>query len=296
MELHHLRYYVAVAEECHFGRAAERLHIAQPPLSQQIKQLEAELGVQLLTRSTRRVTLTPAGERYLERAREILDRVDAAGSEAERVAAGELGHVTIGFTGSATYELLPSLSRVLRAQLPGVDLDLRGELLTPTQVDGLLDGQLDVGLLRPPVGDANIEVRSLRHEPLIAVLPEHHPLVANPHVSISDLRDETFVGYPARHRSVIHDAVQEACRAAGFTPESTEVAETSTLVSFVAAGLGVALVPMSVQHLRITGATYRPLTGTVPTVELALATRRGELTPVVQRVVGTVTGFVNKDA
>jgi DNA-binding transcriptional LysR family regulator len=295
MELRHLRYFVAVAEECHFGRAASRLHMAQPPLSQQIKQLEAELGVQLLTRSTRRVELTPAGAHYLERAREILDRVDAAASEAERVASGEIGHVTIGFTGSATYELLPSLSRALRSELPGIELDLRGELLTPTQVDGLLAGRLDVGVLRPPVGDAAIEVRSLRHEPLVAVLPERHPLASRTHVAIRDLSDETFVGYPARHRSVIHDAVQLACRAAGFTPQPIEVAETSTLVSFVAAGLGVALVPMSVQHLRITGAIYRPLTGTAPTVELALATLRDENSPVIQRVIDVITAALNNE-
>jgi DNA-binding transcriptional LysR family regulator len=289
MELRHLRYYVAVAEECHFGRAAQRLLIAQPPLSQQIKQLEAELGVQLLVRSTRRVELTPAGERYLVRAREILAGVDAAGAEAVRVAAGEVGHVAIGFTGSATYELLPTLSRALRAALPGVELDLRGEQLTPSQVDGLLDGTLDVGLLRPPVGDAAVEVRQLRDEPLVAVLPETHPLAAADTVAIGDLRDEPFVGYPSQHRSVVHDAVLAACRDAGFTPRPTEVAETSTLVSFVAAGMGVALVPASVRHLRITGATYRPLAGDPPRVALAVATRLGETSPVVRRVLDVVS-------
>lgn len=293
MELRHLRYFVAVAEECHFGRAAERLHIAQPPLSQQIKQLEAELGVQLLTRSTRRVELTPAGARYLERAREILARVDEAGDEAGRVAAGEVGHVTIGFTGSATYELLPTLTRALRTELPGVVLDLRGEQLTPSQVSGLLEGRLDLGILRPPVGDVEITVQTLRHEPLIAVLPDAHPLAVAPHVTIADLRDEPFVSYPSHHRSVVYDAVQAACREAGFSPHCTEVAETSTLVAFVAAGLGVALVPRSVQHLRITGATYRPLAGTPPTVALALATRAGPTPPAVRRVADLVTRLLS---
>ena len=296
MELRHLRYYIAVAEECHFGRAAERLHIAQSPLSQQIKQLEADVGVQLLTRSTRRVQLTPAGERFLLRAREVLAQVDAATAEARRVDVGVVGQVTIGFTGSATYELLPRISKVLQLELPDVSLDLRGELLTPAQVAGLLDGRIDVGVLRPPVGDADLSVRSLRHEPLIAVLPETHRLAGSEHVAISDLRDEPFVGYPSHHRSVVHDAVQDACRQAGFSPQPTEVAETSTLVSFVAAGRGVALVPRSVQHLRITGATYRPLTGTVPTVELALATRRSDPSPAVARVVELITTLVNHDA
>lgn len=295
MELRHLRYYVAVAEECHFGRAAARLHIAQPPLSQQVKQLEAELGVKLLVRSTRRVELTAAGERFLSRARELLSQVDAATTEVRRVAAGELGHIAIGFTGTATYELLPSLSKALRHELPGVELDLHGEMLTPSQTEALTDGRLDIGLLRPPVGDVDLVTRTLRVEPLIAVLPEGHRLAAASHVDIADLREETLVGYPSQHRSVIHDAVQEACRDAGFTPRPTEVAETSTLVSFVAAGLGVALVPRSVQHLRITGATYRPLTGTPPTVALAVATRREESNPAVHRAVEVISRLVHQD-
>lgn len=285
MELRHIRYFVAVAEECHFGRAAERLHIAQPPLSQQIKQLESDLGVVLLTRSTRKVELTPAGQRYLERARAILAAVDAAGEEASRVAAGELGRLAIGFTGSATYDLLPSLARVLRSDFPGIELDLRGEMLTPDQVDALVDHSLDLGFLRPPVRHADIEVRVLRREPLIAVVPEAHPLASVSSVKLVDLRDETFITYPSHHRSVVYEAVLDACERVGFIPtEVHEVGETSTLVSFVAAGLGVALVPASVQHLQITGARYLPLAGTTQEVELALATRLNDPSPHVARV------------
>lgn len=293
MELRHIRYFVAVAEECHFGRAAQRLHIAQPPLSQQIKQLEAELGVVLLTRSTRRVELTPAGERYLERARAILSAVDDAGVEAVRVAAGEVGRLAIGFTGSATYELLPSLARVLRSDLPGIELVLRGEMLTPHQVDALLDRSLDIGFLRPPVRHRDIEMRTLRREPLIAVLAETHPLAARASVKLVDLRDEPFITYPSRRRSVVYEAVLEASQRAGFVPrDMLEVSETSTLVSFVAAGLGVALVPASVQHLQITGARYLPLAGSTQEVELAIATRRGDPSPHVARVRARAEGFV----
>jgi DNA-binding transcriptional LysR family regulator len=134
VELRHLRYFVAVAEERHFGRAAERLHIAQPPLSQQIRRLEAELGAPLLHRTTRRVELSPAGEVLLPRAREILAAVDAATHDARRAARGEYGSLAIGFTGSATYAMLPALATALRTALPGVALDLRGEMLTPAQV------------------------------------------------------------------------------------------------------------------------------------------------------------------
>lgn len=296
MELRHLRYFVAVAEEKHFGRAAQRLHIAQPPLSQQIRRLEAELGVPLLSRTTRRVDLTAAGERYLVRARSVLAALDAAGVEAGLVHAGEVGRVAVGFVGSATYEVLPALARALRRDLPGITLDLHGEMLTPVQESALLDGSLDLGLLRPPVRDRRLEVRVLRSEPLIAVLSEHHRLARGTSVALSDLRDEPFVGYPAHRRSTVHEAVLDACAEAGFAPVALqEVAETSTLVAFVAAGLGVALVPESVQHLHITGATYRPLTGTLRRVELAAATVRERDQPAIARVTAIAAHLLHRD-
>jgi DNA-binding transcriptional LysR family regulator len=298
MELRHLRYFVAVAEECHFGRAAGRLHVAQPPLSQTIKQLEFDIGVTLFTRTTRHVELTPAGVRYLERARAILAAVDTANEEAARVASGALGRVAIGFTGSATYDLLPSLARALRAEFPGIDLDLKCEMLTPAQVSGLLDKSLDLGFLRPPVRHPDIEVEVLRREALVAVLPASHPLADAPSVRLAALRDEPFITYLSQHRSVVFEAVLAACEQAGFVPSTAhEVGETSTLVSFVAAGLGVALVPASVRHLQITGARYLPLdasgggttgtgtgTGTSTEVELALATRAGDDSPLLALV------------
>lgn len=303
MELRHLRYFVAVAEELHFGRAAQRLHIAQPPLSQQVRQLEAELGVALLTRSTRRVELTRAGEAYLARARAVLADVDAAGHEARSIAAGRAGRVAVGFTGSATYDLLPRLSRRLRAELPDVDVELHGELLTPSQTARLLTGELDIGVLRPPVEDEAIAVRTLRHEPLVVALPDAHPLVAAPGVAavhLADLAAEPFVTYPSQHRSVVHEAVRAACAEAGFVPQAVaEVAETSTLVSFVAAGLGVALVPGSVQSLRIAGAAYRPLAagagGAPAQVDLAVATRRDDDSALVRRVVAVLEELAAAD-
>lgn len=293
MELRHLRYYVAVAEELHFGRAAERLHIAQPPLSQQIKNLESELGVTLLLRSTRRVELTPSGERFLDRARAILAAAEDAGEEARRVSAGYLGRLSVGFTGSASYELLPRIARALSEQLPGVDLDLHGELLTPRQVDGLLAHDLDVAFLRPPVGEQAITVEPLRQEPLVLALPEAHPCARgtgqDEPVELAALADEHFIGYPSQHRSVMSEAALRTCRQAGFEPRlRMECAETSTLVSFVAAGIGLALVPESVQHLRITGATYRPLTDDAAGVGLAVAYRSEDESPHLQRALTVV--------
>lgn len=285
MELRHLRYFVAVAEESHFGRAAALLHIAQPPLSQQIKQLEQELGVRLLNRTTRHVELTPAGARFLERARNILAETEAATEEVRRVASGEVGRVSIGFVGTATYAVLPRLAQLLKTELPDLQVDLHGEILTPELVAGLRDHTLDLAILRPPVGDADISVSTLRRERLVAVLSRRHPLAGRDEVALADLRDETFISYPSHHRSVMYPTLLDACRAAGFKPRQIqEVSETSTLVVFVAGGLGVALVPESVQDLAVSGACFIPLTGKPLTVELSVATRVDEESPHVHRV------------
>jgi DNA-binding transcriptional LysR family regulator len=283
VELRHLRYFVAVAEERHFGRAAERLHIAQPPLSQQIRRFEAELGEPLLYRTTRSVELAPAGEVLLERAREILAAVDSAVDDARRAARGEYGRLAIGFTGSSTYAMLPTIAAAMRTELPGVVLDLQGELLTPAQVARLIDGTLDLGLLRPPVRERELSTEVLHSEPLLAVLPDSHPLADADAVPLEMLREEPFVTYPSHFRSVVHDAVEDACAAHGFKPVAAhEVAETATLVSFVAAGLGVSLVPASVRKMTVEGAIYRPLSHDTTRVELAAAWRRDDDRPVLQ--------------
>ncbi|MBV9007461.1 MAG: LysR family transcriptional regulator [Solirubrobacterales bacterium] len=289
MELRHLRYFIAVAEERHFGRAAARLHIAQAPLSQQIRRLEAELGEPLLYRTTRSVELAPAGEVLLERGREILVAVDSAIDDARRAARGEYGRLAIGFTGSVTYAVLPSLAAALRQELPGVMLDLRGELLTPAQVAQLTAGTLDLGLLRPPVRERDLSTEVLQSEPLIAVLPQSHPLADSDAVPLEQLKDDPFVAYPSHFRSVLHDAVEDACAAHGFKPLAAhEVAETATLVSFVAAGLGVSLVPASVRHMTVHGAIYRPLTHDTTRVELAVAWRHDDERPVLRHTLDVI--------
>jgi DNA-binding transcriptional LysR family regulator len=295
MELRQLRYFVAVAEERHFGRAAARLHIAQPPLSQQIRRFEAELGEPLLYRTTRSVELAPAGEVLLERAREILAAADSAVDDARRAARGEYGRLAVGFTGSCTYAMLPSLAVALRDALPGVALDLQGELLTPAQVARLVEGTLDLGLLRPPVRERDLETEVLQSEPLVAVLPESHVLADADAVPLERLEGEPFVTYPSHFRSVVHDAVEDACLAHGFKPVAAhEVAETATLVSFVAAGIGVSLVPESVRHMTVHGAVYRPLRPPAAEVELAVAWRRDDHTPLLERALGIVRGALGR--
>jgi len=293
MDLRQLRYFVAVAEECHFGRAAQRLHMAQPPLSQAIRRLEEDLGVELLERTTRRVALTPAGERFLGRSRQILHEVDQAAREAARIAAGEIGRVVIGVVGSATYALLPPVARRLREEYPDIDFEFTSEMLTADQVSRLGDGTIDIALMRPPLATEGLLLRVLRSEPLVVALPESHPLASRDVLDLGELRDETFVTYPADRRSVLYDTFLAACEAHGFHPTHTvQVAQTSTIVVFVAAGIGVAVLPASAAHLRLEGVRFLPLADT-PSVELAVGWRPGA-SATTQRVVDRLTQLVSE--
>jgi DNA-binding transcriptional LysR family regulator len=292
MELRHLRYFRAVAEELHFGRAAERLHIAQPPLSQQIRQLERELDVRLFTRSTRKVELTPAGHAYLKRAVAVLDAVDDAGQQARRIALGVEGQLTIGCVGSATYSLLPRLVRALRDELPHVEISVRGEMLAPAQLDALLAGDVDIALLRPPVEDSDIRCELLRRDRLIAALPADHPLASRDHLHIGDLRGEDFIAHAGQGRSVMGAVLAAACADAGYVPRVRhEVSETSTLVTLVAAGLGVAVVPAPTADLDIAGVTYRPLEPSSLGVDLVAAHLVDAQSPAIERALGVLRGI-----
>lgn len=274
MEIRHLRSFVVLAEERHFGRAAARLHVAQPALSQQLRRLEQELGVTLLDRSTRRVDLTEAGRLLQGRARQLLADVDRTTGDLEALAAGLAGTVRLGFVGTATYDVLPQVARRVRTELPAVHLDLRGELLGPALLDALVDGDLDLAVLRPGGSvPADLVVRRLRTEPLVAVLPAQHPLAGAAEVALADLAGEPLVTHPSGHRSSMQPRVLDVYRRAGLEPELVEVGETGTLVVFVAAGLGVGLVPASVRALRLDGVAYVPLAGPPEEVPLALAHR-----------------------
>src|SRR3954463_8181806 len=186
MELRHLRYFVAVAEELHFRRAAERLHMSQPPLSQQIRTLEADVGATLLVRNQRRVELTAAGRAYLARARDILAAGEDAAREARRVQRGEVGRLDVGFVGSAMYSVVPELLRAFRERNPDVGLHLR-ELGTTEPPPGLEDGRLDLGFLRPPGGRPGLTITTVLREPVVAALPEAHPLAAAEAVRVEDV-------------------------------------------------------------------------------------------------------------
>jgi DNA-binding transcriptional LysR family regulator len=283
MELRHLRYFVAVAEQRHFGRAAERLHMAQPPLSQQIRQLEAELGVTLLTRTTRRVDLTPAGAAYLDHARAILAAVDEAGEVAGRIAAGRTGRLMVGCVGSATYSLLPALAKALRSELPDVEFGFRGEMLSPEQAEALHDGSLDLALLRRLPDTSGLTIGDVRRERLLVALPQEHRYADRKRLRVADLAGEGLVVHAGGGRSTMNSLVHGLFEDTDLSLEVVhEVAETSTLVTFVAAGLGVAVVPEPTSALNVPGVVYVPLVGT-PGVDLVVATREGDANPVLAR-------------
>jgi DNA-binding transcriptional LysR family regulator len=283
-----LRSFVVLAEEQHFGRAAARLHIAQPALSQQLKALEQQVGTRLLDRSTRRVGLTAAGALLRGRAQQLLADLDRTAADLALVAAGRSGRVRLGFVGTATYELLPSVARRVRAELPDVELVLRGEQLAPALLDGVLADELDLAVLRPGgPPPAGLVLAELRREPLVVALPAGHALAGLEEVRLADLAGEPLVAHPSGRRSTLQPLVLDACRDAGFEPEVIEVGETGTLVALVAAGLGFGLVPAAVRALRLDGVVYRPLAGAPVEVPLALA-HRVEPGVAVQRVAAAV--------
>ncbi|MEB3369860.1 LysR substrate-binding domain-containing protein [Saccharopolyspora mangrovi] len=283
MELRHLRYFVTVAETCHFGRAAEQLHIAQPALSHTVRQLEDELGVALLARTTRQVRVTPAGEFFLDEARRVLSAVDAGVRGVQRIGEGQLGLVRVGFTGTAAFSYLPHLARALAQRVPQVELEVRAELLTADQCAQLRDGSLGIGVLRPPVTGDDIDYRVIEVEPLVLAVPADHRLAVEPVVSMTDLRAEPLVTYEGRN-SVVHAAVLRSCRDAGFTPNQQHQAPgTAALLALVAGGLGVGVVPASARSLPLAGVVFRDLAGAA-TVELALAWHRDTSSPLVNTV------------
>jgi DNA-binding transcriptional LysR family regulator len=280
MELRHLRYFVAVAEELHFRRAAERLHMSQPPLSQQIRQLEEEVGVQLLLRNQHRVELTASGAAFLERAREILDAVESAAIEARRVQRGEVGRLAVGFVGSSMYSVVPELLQAFGERYGGVALRLR-ELGTTEQLRQLESGRLDIGFVRPRQSRPGLTIEPVFAEQIMLALPDRHRLAAQQRIHIGDLAGEGLVlltraGSPGLRKTLepITDQL------GGEEAIVQEVAEMQTVIGLVAAGVGVSLVPESVRALQRRGVTYRPLAEDVPTVELAAAWRTGDDSPV----------------
>lgn len=275
MELRHLRHFIALAEEGHFGRAAERVFVVQQALSSSIRRLEEEVGAELVERSTRRVELTPAGREFLRGARETLALAERTLERTRRAARGEVGHLTVGFVGGMVFGGLPDIVRVFKERFPEVGVELR-ELSAHEQETALRSGQISVGLLLLPVRDPGLEARPLWREPLVAALPASHPLAARSELDIRDLRDEDFVFFPRAQRATYFDQVMRWCAEAGFTPRVVQEAlEVPTLLSLVSAGVGVFLPISFFQGLGMSGVVYRPLTG-APLVDIVAVWPRGQ--------------------
>ena len=292
MELRHLRYFVAVAEEGHVTRAAERLGIQQPPLSQQIRALEAELDTLLLRRKPRGVELTPAGRAFFDEATAILARVGDAVAATKRVARGEQGRIGIGFTSSASFHpFVPRAIRAFRETHPLVALALE-ESGTTELAAGLRAAQIDVAFVRSPVGEApDLTVRPLLEEPMVAALPSGHRLGNAPGpLPLATLAGEIFILYRRPVGPGLHDAIIAACDRAGFSPQiGQEAPRMLSTLSLVAAGLGVTLVPESMSRLQAEGVAYRALDRSTPlTAPLNLAYRRRDSAAAVRRFVGLI--------
>ena len=276
MELRQLRYFVAVAEELHFRRAAERLHMSQPPLSQQIRALEDELGFELLIRTRRRVELTPAGAAFLRDARALLGELEGAVATARRIDAGQTGRLRIGFVGSALLSIVPGTVERFRASRPGVAIELR-ERSTVDQLRAVAAGVVDVGLVRPPIeDDRGLRAETVLRERTVAALPAAHPLATLTRVPLRRLAAEPHVLFPRDQAPGFHDLLIGSLAGTGAGPRVIQYApEMLTIIGLVAAGTGVSLVPASVSRLALDGVTYRPVTG-APRSELVAITRAGD--------------------
>jgi DNA-binding transcriptional LysR family regulator len=257
IELRHLRYFLAVAETLHFSKAAQRLGIAQPPLSHQIKRLEQFLGHRLFDRTTRGVKLTLAGQLLAERARSTIEKVDDDLAQVRRLGRGEEGTLTVGFSGSIMFTGLPTAIEGYRRRYPKVELRLR-ELVTSAQIAALLDGTLDLAFLRDGDPTDGVQMSTLLKERYVAVLPQFHALAARRSLRLRDLRDEPFVFFTRRMGPLAFDRTVACCEANGFRPNIVQDApQWPTLVRLVAAGLGVSLAPACVGTVTIPGAVYR---------------------------------------
>lgn len=259
IELRHLRYFLAVAETLHFGRAAKKLGMAQPPLSQQIRRLEAMLGTPLFERTTRGVALTAAGTMLRERARSTIARLEDDLEQTRRVARGEEGRLTVGFSGSVMFTELPAAIQRYRRAYPRVEVRLR-EMWTSEQLPALADGSIDVGILRDGERRTELMIQPLLRESFYVALPADHKLRRQRSVDAVALADEPFVLFSRRNGNLAYERTIRCCLDAGFQPRIVQEApQFATLIRLVAAGLGVSIAPACMATVAFPGATFRPI-------------------------------------
>jgi DNA-binding transcriptional LysR family regulator len=290
MDLRQFRYFVAVAEELNFSRAARRLHMSQPPLSMQVKAIEEELGTVLLERTRRKVELTEAGRLFLERARSVLLAVDGTGDAVRRAARGEAGEIRVAFTGSVPmFEAFPRFVQAFRERYPGVRVEL-GHLSTGGQLQAIADRRIDVGFLRPSLlftPSSDISVRLIWEDELHVVLPERHRLArSRAPIRIADLAEEPFVLFPRGIGCGLFDHVMALCNRAGFVPRVVlEAREGTTILALVAAGTGISILPDTYQKASIPHLVHRKLPSPDAKSRLLIAWRTAEASPLVGRFI-----------
>jgi len=285
-DLNQLRCFVTVAEELHFGRAAARLNMTQPPLSRQIQVLEHIIDATLLERTSRSVRLTPAGRSFLPEARRILKLAESASQVARRIALGKTGSLKIGYTAAAAYGFLPDLIAACRARLPEVDFSLK-EMVSGEQLEALATGQIDAGLLRPPIARPEFATKRVVAEPLLAAIPKKHPLASAEAIAIKDFDDQPFVMYSPYESRYFHDLVVALFTRADVLPRYVQhVGQIHSILAMVRAGLGVAIVPAAAASLRIADVRLRPLKlRTQTSVELFMVWRRDYENPLLPTLV-----------
>ncbi|AKH82019.1 LysR family transcriptional regulator [Streptomyces sp. CNQ-509] len=280
VDLRQMRYFIAVAEELHFGRAAARLHMAQPPLSRQIRLLEGAVGARLLDRSRRSVALTAAGRVFLAEARATVRQADRAVELTLRAARGETGQLAVAFIDAAIYSVIPPVVRRFSQVRPGVELSVT-ELRIPDQIREVAEGRLHAGFVHPPVPDPRLAVETVFTEELAVALPAGHPLAVRDRVDVAELAGTPLIQFPREINPPLFDDIVALCRAAGYTPPSLrEASPKQTVIGLVAAGLGASLLPASLENLRRDGVVYRPLAGPGLTVDTSVIWRRTDRDPV----------------
>ncbi|MFJ6456270.1 LysR family transcriptional regulator [Paenarthrobacter sp. NPDC091669] len=283
MELRQIEAFLAVAEELHFGRAAERLRMAQSPLSQTIKKLEKGLGAPLFERNTRSVTLTPAGHSLLPHARRILDEVDLARRAVSAGTGTVYGKLAIGFSGALNHATLPPLTRALRQHYPQLDVTLQGGLLTQEALHQLGNGALDLAFIGLPIDAPSLATRRIATERLGVTLPADHPLAGQATVKVAELAGDPFITMPAAQGSTLREVTFAACAAAGFRPRiSQEVSDPYTALSLVAGGVGISLMPESIEGIMPAGIVFLPLQGDDVLLFSGLAWNPGAMSPAVR--------------
>ena len=288
MELRHLRYFRAVATELHFGRAAEKLHISQPPLTKQIQDLEAELGFDLFNRTKRSVVLTPAGQAFLNEVNQILQQLDRAIDIGSKTSRGELGQISIGFVGSATYNILPVMLQQFRDRYPDVRIELH-ELTTDRQLIWLREGRIDIGLIRPPIIERDFNSQVIFQESIVVALPTNHYLAAQESIDLAALATEPFILFPRYLAPGLYDPIIAICQSAGFSPQVVqECIQMQTIVSLVSANMGVSILPASIREAQRQGVVYRPIRSSTLSVDklatIAIVWRRNDDSPTMHRL------------